>query len=92
MGTDITLTEQTILDVAHFNDEVVGGYNMGTAEKALPADLDTARSLVPAGTGAFRDFSYLAPDIPEFVTEKCVGCMECVTDGFSPFREPRKAR
>src|SRR5208337_1321363 len=43
MGTDITLTEQTILDVAHFNDEVVGGYNMGTAEKALPADLDTAQ-------------------------------------------------
>ena len=80
MGTDITLTEQTIFDVARFNDEVVGGYNMGTAEKALPADLDTARSLIPAGTGAFRDFSYIAPDIPEFVTEKCVGCMECVTE------------
>jgi pyruvate ferredoxin oxidoreductase beta subunit len=34
---------------------------------------------VPAATGALRDFSYIAPDIPEFIGENCVGCMECVT-------------
>ena len=71
---------ETLLDVARFNDEVVGGYNTGTAEKGLPADLDLARSLVPAGTGALRDFSYIAPDIPEFIASNCVGCMECVTE------------
>jgi ferredoxin len=69
-----------LLDVARFNDEVVGDYNTGTAEKGLPADLDLARSLVPAGTGALRDFSYIAPDIPEFIASNCVGCMECVTE------------
>ena len=71
---------ETMLDVARFNDEVVGGYNTGTAEKGLPADLELARSIVPAGTGALRDFSYIAPDIPEFITQSCVGCMECVTE------------
>lgn len=71
---------ETMLDVARFNDEIVGGYNTGTAEKELPADFDMARSLIPAGTGALRDFSYIAPDIPEFITQSCVGCMECVTE------------
>ena len=64
------VTEDTLLDVARFNDEVVGGYNTGTAEKGLPADLDVARSIIPAGTGALRDFSYIAPEIPEFITDK----------------------
>ena len=40
---------------------------------------DRARSVVPAGTGALRDFSYIAPDIPEFLSNNCVGCMDCVT-------------
>ncbi len=71
---------ETLIDVGRFNEEVVGGYNTGTAEKELPADLDVARSLVPGGTGALRDFSYIAPEIPEFITEQCVGCMECVTE------------
>jgi ferredoxin len=75
-----TPLHETLVDVARFNDEIVGGYNTGTAEKGLPADLDIARSLIPAGTGAFRDFSYIAPDIPEFLTQNCVGCMECVTE------------
>ena len=68
-----------IVDVADFNERVVGAYNNGTAEKGLDADLLTARSVVPAGTGALRDFSYIAPDIPEFIAANCVGCMECVT-------------
>jgi len=73
-------TAWDILDVADFNDRVVGAYNDGSAEEGLPADLTTARSLIPAGTGALRDFSYIAPDIPEFITENCVACMECVTE------------
>src|SRR5579872_1975039 len=69
-----------VVDIADFNERVVGAYNSGIAEKGLPADDQTARSVIPAGTGALRDFSYIAPDIPEFVAENCVGCMECVTE------------
>src|ERR1051326_3378871 len=68
-----------LVDIADFNERVVGAYNSGLAERGLPADEMVARSIVPGGTGALRDFSYIAPDIPEFIPEKCVGCMECVT-------------
>ncbi|MBI3744859.1 MAG: thiamine pyrophosphate-binding protein, partial [Chloroflexi bacterium] len=68
-----------VVDIEDFNERVVGAYNSGLAERALPADDYTARSVVPAGTGALRDFSYIAPDIPEFLPENCVGCMDCVT-------------
>jgi pyruvate ferredoxin oxidoreductase beta subunit len=68
-----------VVDIADFNERVVGAYNSGLAERGLPADDGTARSIVPAATGALRDFSYIAPDIPEFITANCVGCMECVT-------------
>src|SRR5579885_2304479 len=69
-----------VVDVADFNERVVGAYNNGTAEKGLEADDQVARSIIPAGTGALRDFSYIAPDIPEFIGENCVGCMDCVTE------------
>src|SRR5438876_3913506 len=69
-----------VIDIEDFNERVVGAYNDGTAEKGLDADAGVARSIIPAGTGAFRDFSYIAPDIPEFITENCVGCMDCVTE------------
>jgi pyruvate/2-oxoacid:ferredoxin oxidoreductase beta subunit/ferredoxin len=65
--------------VEGFNERVVGAYNKGTGSQTLPADIGLARSLIPPGTAALRDFSYLAPSIPEFVAEKCVGCMSCVT-------------
>ena len=69
-----------IVDIEDFNSRVVGAYEAGTAEKGLEADVQVGRSVIPAGTGAFRDFSYIAPDIPEFITENCVGCMDCVTE------------
>ena len=50
-----------ILDVIDFNERVIRGYEEGKGEKDLPADLALARSLVPAGTAALRDFSYVAP-------------------------------
>ncbi|HKE26657.1 MAG TPA: thiamine pyrophosphate-dependent enzyme [Bryobacteraceae bacterium] len=86
MSEALTLEERLaditahVVDVADFNERVVGAYNSGLAERGLPADTMSARSVVPAGTGALRDFSYIAPDIPEFVAENCVGCMECVTE------------
>ena len=68
-----------ILDVDDFNNRVIRGYEDGSAEKHLPADLSTARSLIPAGTATLRDFSYIAPDIPEYLPSNCTGCMDCVT-------------
>jgi pyruvate ferredoxin oxidoreductase beta subunit len=69
-----------ILDVQDFNERIIGAYNDGTAELELPADHGTARSLIAAGTGALRDFSYIAPEIPLLNNENCVGCMDCVTE------------
>ncbi len=68
-----------VVDVADFNERIVGAYNNGTAEEGLDADDQVARSVIPAGTGSLRDFSYIAPDIPEFLPDQCVGCMDCVT-------------
>lgn len=62
-----------------FNQRVVGAYNEGDDDR-LPADLSVARSLIPAGTGVYRDFSYIAPEIPEFNHSNCVACMTCVTE------------
>jgi pyruvate/2-oxoacid:ferredoxin oxidoreductase beta subunit/Pyruvate/2-oxoacid:ferredoxin oxidoreductase delta subunit len=85
MTTPISLEFQiediraNVVDVADFNERVVGAYNSGLAERGLPADDPVARSVIPAATGALRDFSYIAPEIPEFIGANCVGCMECVT-------------
>jgi pyruvate/2-oxoacid:ferredoxin oxidoreductase beta subunit/NAD-dependent dihydropyrimidine dehydrogenase PreA subunit len=65
--------------VDDFNRRVIGAYQEGKASAVLPADLGVARSLIPPGTAALRDFSYIAPEIPQFDWEKCVGCMSCVT-------------
>ncbi len=71
--------DSSIIDVQDFFDRVVGGYNDGAGEDDLPADMGTARSIIPAGTGAYRDFSYIAPEIPQYIQENCTGCMTCVT-------------
>ena len=52
-----------LVDIDKFNTEVIGAYNDGLDDD-LEADLDTARSIIPAGTGAYRDFSYIAPELP----------------------------
>ena len=68
-----------ILDVTDFNDRIIRGYEDGIAEKGLPADSTVARSVIPAGTATLRDFSYIAPEIPEYIADNCTGCMDCVT-------------
>ncbi len=69
-----------VLDVHDFNDRIIRGYEEGYGEEELPADLSVARSLIPAGTATLRDFSYVAPEIPEYIRENCTGCMDCVTE------------
>ena len=68
-----------VLDVADFNESVIRGYEDGSAPGQLPADVGVARSLIPAGTATLRDFSYIAPEIPEYLPQNCTGCMDCVT-------------
>src|SRR5260370_32922595 len=69
-----------VLDVTDFNERIIRGYEEGWGERDLPADLSLARSLVPAGTATLRDFSNIAPEIPEYIPENCTGCMDCVTE------------
>jgi len=72
----------TVLDVLayvdDFNSTVVDAYRRGVADAELPSETGVARSIVPPGTSATRDFSGLAPQIPEFLLDACVGCMTCV--------------
>src|SRR5437016_14062597 len=74
------LVHLPVLDVVDFNERIIRGYEEGYGEKDLPADLSLARSLVPAGTATLRDFSNIAPEIPEYLPENCTGCMDCVTE------------
>jgi pyruvate ferredoxin oxidoreductase beta subunit len=80
--TDPTLDLIDSLDLyaSDFRERIVTGYNCGTAEKELEADVSVALSWIPGGTARMRDFSYVAPELPELDAAKCVGCMECVTE------------
>jgi pyruvate/2-oxoacid:ferredoxin oxidoreductase beta subunit/Pyruvate/2-oxoacid:ferredoxin oxidoreductase delta subunit len=69
-----------VLDVTDFNERIIRAYEEGWGERDLPADLSVARSLIPAGTATLRDFSNISPEIPEYIAEKCTGCMDCVTE------------
>jgi pyruvate/2-oxoacid:ferredoxin oxidoreductase beta subunit/NAD-dependent dihydropyrimidine dehydrogenase PreA subunit len=69
-----------VVNVENFMGRVIPLYEQGVGDIELEADLDTARSAIPAASGAVRDFSFIAPEIPEFIAENCVGCMDCVTE------------
>lgn len=76
------MTVAHLLDVHQyvddFNDAVMGAYATKLEDVELAADSGVARSIIPPGTAALRDFSHLAPAIPEFIADRCVGCMSCV--------------
>jgi len=65
--------------VGEFNERIIAAYAKGTGSREVPADVGIGRSLVPPGTAALRDFSSVAPEIPELIEAACVGCMDCVT-------------
>lgn len=68
-------------DIGAYVDDfntVVDAYRLGLADASQPADAAVARSLIPPGTAATRDFSALSPQIPELLASACVGCMTCV--------------
>lgn len=82
METHAVADAQHLFDVHayvdDFNRAVMDAYRANAADVELPADRGVARSLIPPGTAATRDFSHLAPRIPEFIADRCVGCMSCV--------------
>lgn len=47
VDSDYKLVTLPILDVRDFNDRIIRGYEEGYAEKKLPAELSTARSVIP---------------------------------------------
>jgi pyruvate/2-oxoacid:ferredoxin oxidoreductase beta subunit/Pyruvate/2-oxoacid:ferredoxin oxidoreductase delta subunit len=65
--------------VEEFGASIVPAYRQGVADAEWPADVGLARSIIPPGTAATRDFRRLAPQLPQFVAEQCVGCMACVS-------------
>jgi pyruvate ferredoxin oxidoreductase beta subunit len=65
--------------VEDFGRSIVPAYRRGEADRELPVDVGLARSILPPATATDRDFSNLAPRIPAFVAERCVGCMACVS-------------
>src|SRR5437867_12930948 len=71
---------EEVVDTKNFFDRVLPLYEKGVGDIELEADLDMARSVVPAGSGGPRDFSFITPEIPEFIGPNCVGCMDCVTE------------
>ena len=64
--------------VDEFNSAVMPAY-ASSGDGPLTAGSSVARSIIPPGTAASRDFSRLAPKIPELIASKCVGCMACVS-------------
>jgi pyruvate ferredoxin oxidoreductase beta subunit len=81
--TRLASTALPLLDMNTYVDDfgrsIVPAYRRGTADAEWPADAGIARSIIPPGTAATRDFSSLAPRIPQLIAEKCVGCMACVS-------------
>jgi pyruvate ferredoxin oxidoreductase beta subunit len=65
--------------VEEFGATIMPEYRSGAADRGHPADNGLARSIIPPGTAATRDFSTLAPRIPKLLAEACVGCMACVS-------------
>ncbi len=74
-----TAHDKSFFDLDDFEQRIISSYNQGHAPSSLPADTVHARSLIGPASGKHRDFSYIATEIPEFIADNCVGCMDCVT-------------
>jgi pyruvate/2-oxoacid:ferredoxin oxidoreductase beta subunit/formate hydrogenlyase subunit 6/NADH:ubiquinone oxidoreductase subunit I len=67
-----------ILETIKDFSPILEAYATGKTDELFLPDEIAARSIIPPGTAGLRDFSYIAPDIPRLVSEKCVACLECV--------------
>ena len=44
-----------------------------------PADPNMSMSLMPAGTGMYRDMTQIRFEYPQYIPEKCTACGDCYT-------------
>ena len=65
--------------VEEFEDAIVPAYCAAGRSRSWPADAGLARSIIPPGTAAESRLQPPAPQLPQFVAERCVGCMACVS-------------
>src|SRR5260370_40821372 len=73
------LVNLPVLDVHDFNERIIRGYEEGWGERDLPADLTTARSLIPAGAPTRRSLSNIPPAIPAYIPDNGTGYMDVLT-------------
>jgi ferredoxin len=71
---------EDVVNRGNFFNRVLPLYEHGVGDIELERTWTPRRSVVPAATGEPRDFSYIAPEIPQFIASNCVGCMDCVTE------------
>ena len=76
--TPVNMFNPGLAETMEAFNPVLEAYATGRTDDLVLADAMAARSIVPPGTAAARDFSYIAPDIPQFIASKCVACLECV--------------
>ena len=79
VGGDYKLVEARLMRAVLIRFGLTAEPSEDLERRIKVADLGLARSLIPAGTATLRDFSYIAPDIPEYIPSNCTGCMDCVT-------------
>lgn len=65
-------------DLHKFWDQTAAFYAKGQGD-SNPADPDMALSLMPAGTGAYRDMTNIRFEYPQWLPENCTACGDCFT-------------
>ena len=65
-------------DLHRFWDQTASFYAKGDGDNN-PADPEMALSLMPAGTGAYRDMTQIRFEYPEWIPENCTACGDCFT-------------
>lgn len=79
LSDDLERLVGDFLDTNRVEQDILPAYRDGSGDRCLPADAAIALSWLPPATARGRDFSYIAPELPELDADRCVGCMECVT-------------
>ena len=78
MLKQVPVSEDRLSDLHTFWDQAGSFYAKGAGEQN-PADPDLALSLMPAGTGMYRDMTQIRFEYPEWIPEKCTACGDCFT-------------
>ena len=78
MLKQVPVSKEGVSDLHKFWDDTASFYAKGSGE-GNPADPGLAMSLMPAGTGAYRDMTGIRFEYPEWIPENCTACGDCFT-------------